>query len=150
ERDRANQQARAKERIADFLKDLFRVSDPSQTRGNSVTAREILDEGVRKINQTLTDQPDTRAELMATMGEVYSSLGLYGEAEGLHRQALGLWRGQYGADFPPSLKAAQDLGYAVSRQGRNDEAEILLKDAVVRSLRVLGKEDRETLRARSR
>ncbi len=36
------------ERIAGFLKELFNVADPSRSRGNSVTAREILDEGVKK------------------------------------------------------------------------------------------------------
>src|SRR5262249_3156046 len=46
ERDRANEQAQTKERIAGFLKDLFRVSNPSRARGNEIKAREILDEGV--------------------------------------------------------------------------------------------------------
>ena len=36
ERDRAN-------RISDFMTRMFKVSDPSESRGNSVTAREILD-----------------------------------------------------------------------------------------------------------
>jgi len=82
ERDRASDQARAKERIADFLKDLFKVPDPSRARGNSITAREILDQGVKKI-ENLNDQPATQADLMQTMSEVYESLGLYGEAERL-------------------------------------------------------------------
>jgi len=36
ERDRAN-------RITDFMTGMFKVSDPSEARGNSITAREILD-----------------------------------------------------------------------------------------------------------
>ena len=53
ERDRANQQAETTDRIAQFLKELFMVSDPSQARGETVTAREILDQGARKLDDTL-------------------------------------------------------------------------------------------------
>ena len=45
ERDRANRQAEAAQRVADFMKGMFKVSDPSEARGNSITAREILDNG---------------------------------------------------------------------------------------------------------
>ena len=38
ERDRA-------QRVSSFLTDVFRVSDPSESRGNTITAREILDRG---------------------------------------------------------------------------------------------------------
>jgi len=77
ERDRANAEARAKEQIAEFLKQLFKVADPSQARGNTITAREIFDQGVLKIDRTLADQPALRAELLSEMGDVYESLGLY-------------------------------------------------------------------------
>ena len=75
------------ERIAGFLKELFTVADPMRSRGNSVTAREILDEGVKKIDATLADDPQTRGDLLGTMGDVYQGLGLYAEAERLSRQA---------------------------------------------------------------
>jgi non-specific serine/threonine protein kinase/serine/threonine-protein kinase len=40
ERDRANRQAEAAQRVAEFMKGMFKVSDPSEARGNSITARE--------------------------------------------------------------------------------------------------------------
>jgi serine/threonine protein kinase len=42
ERDKA-------ERIASFLTSLFEVSNPGEARGNSVTAREVLDKGAERI-----------------------------------------------------------------------------------------------------
>ena len=62
--------------------------DPGEARGNSITARELLDVGAEKIEDMLTEQPETRAELMATMGGVYRELGLYPQAEPLLEQAL--------------------------------------------------------------
>ena len=39
-------EARTAERTTDFLVSLFAVSDPGEARGNSITAREILDAGI--------------------------------------------------------------------------------------------------------
>jgi hypothetical protein len=107
ERDRANEEARAKEQIAGFLKQLFQVSNPGRARGNTVTAREILDEGVKEIDLTLADQPALRAELMSEMGEVYESLGLYVEGKRLKRQAVALRRQALGPDQPIAGRAAR-------------------------------------------
>ena len=79
----AEQQSLTARRTADFMKSLFEVSDPGEARGNSVTAREILDRGVRQIASGLKDEPLVRADLMTTLGEVYTSLGLYKDGAGL-------------------------------------------------------------------
>ena len=42
ERDRA-------ERVTAFLVDLFRLADPGESRGNTVTAREVLDQGTSRL-----------------------------------------------------------------------------------------------------
>ncbi len=88
ERDRANREATTALQVSDFVVGLFEVSDPSEARGNSVTAREILDAGADHIAQDLADQPLVQARLMDTMGNVYTSLGLYGQAQPLFEQAL--------------------------------------------------------------
>ena len=49
EAERANREAQAAEQVAAFLVDLFAVSDPGEARGNTITAREILDRGAAKI-----------------------------------------------------------------------------------------------------
>ncbi len=46
ERDRAN-------RITDFMSGMFRLADPSEARGNSVTAREILDRAAKDVDTGL-------------------------------------------------------------------------------------------------
>src|SRR6185503_15407127 len=88
ERDRANQEAATARQVSDFLVGLFNVSDPNEARGNSLTAREILDRGSGQIESGLRDQPRVQARLQATIGRVYGNLGMYAEAQPLLERAL--------------------------------------------------------------
>ncbi len=81
ERDRARREAATAEAVSGFMVDLFRVSDPSHARGNSVTAREILDRGADRIHDDLPDQPAVQARYATVLGKVYHALGLYEPAE---------------------------------------------------------------------
>jgi len=146
ERDRAAEEARAKEQIGAFLKQLFRLSDPSRTRGNTVTAREILDAGVTKID-ALPGQPALRADLLAETGDVYESLGLYEEAAGLERRALNLRRQALGTEHVKTLSDTRKLASLLYiRLGQPKESEHLLTPALAVARRVLGEDHDETLR----
>ncbi len=86
-RQLAEQKSLTAERTADFMISLFQVSHPSEARGNAVTAREILDRGAGQIDESLRDEPQVRAELSTTLGQVYTGLGLYTSAYGLLTKA---------------------------------------------------------------
>ena len=88
QRLRAEQEAQTATETTEFLVSLFEVVDPSEARGNTVTAREILDRGAAKIERELLDQPAVRANLLGAMGRVYTGLGLYGQATELLDSAL--------------------------------------------------------------
>jgi tetratricopeptide (TPR) repeat protein len=85
---RANVEAATATQVSDFMVGLFEVSNPGEARGNVVTAREILDQGVRRISIELAGQPKTQARLMNTMGRVYRELGLFTESDTLFGNAL--------------------------------------------------------------
>ena len=53
ERDRAD-------RITQFMSNMFEVSDPSEARGNTVTAREILDKASKDIEFGLARDPEAQ------------------------------------------------------------------------------------------
>ncbi len=141
----ASRQAETATRSLEFMTNMFEVSDPSEARGNLVTAREVLDAGARRIGLDLADQPVVQATLMGTMGTVYYNLGLYGESEKLLTQALEQRRALLGEDDPDTLEAVQSLAQLYEDQGRFDEAERLLDDALERSIRLAGPDDRRTL-----
>ena len=85
---RAEAEARTAKETTRFLVDLFKISDPSEARGNSVTAREMLDKGAARINGELSKQPAIQATLMDTLGTVYMGLGLYDHARPLLDRAV--------------------------------------------------------------
>lgn len=144
EAERANRESELARRTSEFMLDLFRVSDPGQARGNTVTAREILDQGAEKIGE-LADQPVLQAQLMQTMGSVYTNLGLHEQAEPLLKQSLAQMRGMLGDEHSSTLKGLDNLGTLYQRQGRYDEAEPLCSESLRLRKRLLGADHLETL-----
>ena len=88
ERDTAQQERDAAEEVSSFLVSLFELNDPSRSRGETVTARELLDRGAMQVESGLASQPVAQARLMDTMGRVYRQLGLLGPATALLEKAL--------------------------------------------------------------
>lgn len=145
ERDRANREAASAQRVADFMTQMFSVVDPSEARGNVVTAREILDHASQSIETGLTDDRALRAKLMKTMGEVYLGLGLYTRSEALLTGAVGTNRSLSGADDPETLRAQSTLARLWFHQAKFKESEALAREVLERQTRVLGPEAPDTL-----
>ena len=145
ERDRANREAAAAKSVSEFLTGLFRVSDPSEARGNSITARQILDQGVKQVEAGLSGQPEVQARLMGTMGEVYWSLGLFKEAAPLLEKAVETRQRVLGPEHPDTLRSMYLVGKNLNDDGRYAEAEKLLREVLEAQRRVLGPEHPETV-----
>jgi eukaryotic-like serine/threonine-protein kinase len=144
-RDRANRQAEAAQRVADFMTGMFKVSDPSVARGNSITAREILDKASSQIDSGLAKDPETQAQLMAVMGEVYESLGLYSQAQPLVEKSLDIRRRVYGPANRETLQSANEAAWILQDEGRYAEAEKLERDTLETARQALGPDDPVTL-----
>ena len=85
---RAEREADAATQATNFLIGMFKIIDPGEARGNTVTAREVLDKGAARIDEELSRQPTIQARLMDTIGTVYTGLGLYREATPLLERAV--------------------------------------------------------------
>jgi len=141
EADRANQEADAARRTAQFLVDLFKVSDPGEARGNTITAREILDRSAVRIERELADQPHVQARLMDTMGTVYQSLGLYSEAQPLIEGGLTRRRELYGDAHPEVAESLAHLGNVLVLRAQLDAAEVKQSEALAMRRRLFGERD---------
>ncbi len=86
----AQNNAASAQAVSEFLVDLFELSDPDLHRGQTISAREILDSGVERIGASLAGQPEVRADLTDTLARVYLNLGLYEDAQTLAEQAIEL------------------------------------------------------------
>jgi eukaryotic-like serine/threonine-protein kinase len=142
ERDRAD-------RITGFMTNMFKVSDPSEARGNSVTAREILDRAAKDIDTGLTKDPEIQAQMMYEMGSVFKNLGLYERARSLLTQSLQIRRSVLGPNSADTLKSLNTLAKAIYLQGRYAEAEKLFREALEIRRRTLSAEHPDTLQSQS-
>ena len=129
QRERAEVEAETASRTTEFMVDLFEVSDPSEALGNTITAREILDKGVERVDTQLADQPAIQATLKSTMGTVYTSLGLYDQAIPLLQSSLDTRRDIMGADDPQVFDSMDDLGRVFGKSGDYAKALELYKNA---------------------
>jgi len=143
ERDRANQEAETSRQVSDFLTGLFKVSNPSEARGNSVTAREILDKGAEKITRELQGQPLVQGKLMTTMGFVYQSLGLYDPAQTLLEKALETRIKTLGPKHPDVAETLSNLGTVVWRKGDFARAKALQEQALAIREKQFGPDSKE-------
>ena len=147
ERDRANREAATSKRVSDFMADMFRVSDPSEAKGNSVTAREILDKASKDIESGLANDPEVQARLMYTMAKTYQGLGLASDALRLDQRALEIRRRVLGTRNVDTIDTINALGIDEYYEGHYDEAEKLFGEVLQLRREVSGSEDRETLGA---
>ena len=89
ERDRANQEAETARRVTAFTAGLFELANPARTGSSEVSARELLDMGVRRLElQSATESAEVRTALLQAAGEAYRGVGSYDEAERLLNEAL--------------------------------------------------------------
>ena len=143
ERDRAD-------RVTQFMSGMFEISNPSESRGNSVTAREILDRASKEIDTGLSKDPALQAQMMFVMGNVYNSLGLYLRAQSLLERSADTRRRLFGPDDPQTLSSTAELALALDRGGHFAEAEKLQRETLDRRRRVLGPEHPDTLSSMNR
>lgn len=138
ERDVATAERTRAEQISSFLVELFELSDPSRSRGNQVTAREILDIGARRIRLGLDEQPETRATLLGTIGRVYGSMGLYENSVELLEEALQSRQRIHGPRHPQVALAHANLGSALCDRGQLDACAEHLNAALTMQEELLG------------
>lgn len=142
---RIQRESEQRARVTDFMTNMFQVSDPSAARGNSITAREILDKASKEIDTGLAKDPEVQSQMMYVMGDVYNKLSLYPRAESLLTRAVEVERRVLGPQNPETLKSRSLLGWVLHREGRDAEAEKLLRQTLDMQNRALGAEHRDTL-----
>jgi eukaryotic-like serine/threonine-protein kinase len=143
ERDRAD-------RVTKFMTGMFKVSNPSEARGNAVTAREILDRSSKDIDNGLRKEPELQAQLMATMAQTYAGLGLYGRAQDLTEHALAIQSSLFGERKRQTLASESYLAQLLRAQGHLPEAEKLLQKTIEVQRQILGPNDPDTLASTDR
>jgi serine/threonine-protein kinase len=144
ERDRAQVEAEKSKKVSEFLAGIFKVSDPDQSRGETITARELLDKGVKSLESELSDQPEVLAKMLDVTGNVYKSLGLYNNALVLLNKAYDINDSLFGLTSPETAKSLNDLANLNFAMGDYDQAISRFNKTVKTRERIFGEESMET------
>ena len=145
ERNRANRGAETSRHVSEFMTNMFKISDPSVSHGNAVTARQLLDKASNDIEGGLSKDTAVQARLMQTMGSTYRNLGLYPESVVLLERAVALQTRSLGARNPDTLQSMSSLGATYRDLDRYSDAEKLLRRTLLEQRRVLGPENEATM-----
>ncbi len=144
----AKREARTARAINDFLiNDMLASAEPEIARGRKVTVEEVLENASGRINDAFSNQPVTRASVLATIGRTYLSLGLYEAAREHLREAEAICTRELGDEHPQTLQARIALIETLRRQDNLDEAETLAERTLQLCRRILGEDHLDTLEA---
>jgi serine/threonine-protein kinase len=128
----AQTEATTAKAVQGFLLDLFQAnsslqSDPQKAR--QMTARELLDRGAARIDEALGAVPLSRIEVMGTMADMYSQLGLEAQAAQLQRRRIELARQAFGARDARLAQILLEYIETVQESDRREEIPKLLDEA---------------------
>ncbi len=126
----ALREAETAQRTSDFLVDLFRSSDPTVSRGETITARAVIDEGAERIESQLAGEPIMQARLLLTIGQVYSSLGLFEKAQELTEKSLELRRRHLPAGDLDIAFSVHQLARICESRGKSTDARKCFDEAL--------------------
>src|SRR5690606_3129831 len=131
ERDRANREAEVALRVTQFTAGIFAGADPATAGSSEVSARQLLDAGVQRLEQQFADErEDVQAALLEAAGNAYRGLGEYELARPLLDRAVELRAGS--APDTPLVHARALHSQAMLARARGDliDAENRLRNAV--------------------
>jgi eukaryotic-like serine/threonine-protein kinase len=115
ERNRTSVESERATRTEEFLTGLFVISDPNQSRGATLSARDILDAGTERLRAELHDQPHLRTSLLRTIADVYVNLGSTERAVPLLEEVIALRRSSAGRHDPELSADLHALARIVER-----------------------------------
>jgi serine/threonine protein kinase len=151
-RERAESEARKAVAVEQYLVGIFGAADPfapsadkaSIGKASDVTARALLDRGADRIDTSLTQQPEVRAELRGALGRVYANLGVYDKAVRELRRSLADRRSMYGVNNEGVAEAMDQLGEVLVSTDSFAEADTLLRGALATRRRLFGNRNEAT------
>jgi serine/threonine protein kinase/tetratricopeptide (TPR) repeat protein len=120
----AAREARRAEAVQNFVLDIFRANSDRQqnpARARNTTARELLDLGTERLQSALQDQPESRAEVMKTLSDMYYELELEEQSATIEGHRIALLRELYGPDDRRVAEALIAFAASLHATKRRDE-----------------------------
>jgi len=137
----ASREAETAQHVVDLLVETFAIADPNENRGNTVTAREVMDRSAERLSTGLADEPEVRARLQSTLGLVYQNLGLLGPALEMATAALDTRVELFGDSDPATATSYDQAGTIRLLLGDYEQAKSDFETAIEIRRDLLGESD---------
>jgi serine/threonine protein kinase len=134
--EHASAEAQKSAEISEFIKSMFSYVDSlvelqldqgADTQVIKDTLKETIDRASQKIR---TVSPDAEVEIYDILGAMYFKIREYASAENMFRQELTQLKASSELDFPKLARTMNHLGAALGRQGKIEEAEMQIREAL--------------------
>lgn len=142
---RARRERLRAEKQNQFLTSLFQAATPEVEQGKPIMARELLDEGAKRIDQELASEPQVQAAMLDAVGRSYFALGIYDKAQAMLQRADDLREKTLGDSGLDTAATLDTLGSVLEAQGGFDKAEPLFRKSLAIRRRILGERDPQTV-----
>jgi len=144
--ERARDHERTAEAALSFMQDLFKANEidlASPRKPGDRTARELLDVGARRIDESLKDAPRVKVRIYGSLSRMYQQLALTAEAREVSRKWVALARSRTDEDPRELVDALIAFGRS-SEDPYNKEllAAIVEAEAILKRLASSAPEDR--------
>ncbi len=133
ERNKSRLEAEKAIAVATFLESIFESSKPTNLGDEEITAAELLNKGMVRVEERYAGQPEIQVLLTQILGRVHYNMNMYPEAENVLRLALEKSLAVEGAS---SLLTAENKFYlartiaVLENEGWASEAEQLMREAL--------------------
>lgn len=146
EKKKAQMEEKISTYVSKFLTEIFEASDPYIAKGEQITAREILEDAVKKIRYEFKGEPKIKNRLEETLGKIYLTLGVLEKAELFLKSALKDSKMLYGEEDENYASSLQYLAYFYKIKDDYKKAEILYNKALIIYKKSKGNETIEVAR----
>ena len=136
--ERVEIEARKARQVADFLVGLFEAADPVRSRGDALTAVELVEVGVEQARGDLDAEPELRAEMLQVLGKVSLNLSRFDRAHELMSEALDAQRELHSSDHPDLAAALVARAEVLRLVDRGEEAVEHNREALAMRQRLYG------------
>ncbi len=134
----AEQQRLTAQHEADFLASIFQAATPDEALGREITARDLLDEGTKRIDEELGTEPDVQSTMLDNVGYAYFRLGTYDKAQSLLERAYNLKKSSNSTDRLGLATNAFNLATIYRMRGEFKRAEPYFHEAINLRQQMLG------------
>ena len=115
--------------VSDYLVSLFESASPRRTGGAPIEPKQLVDEGLTRLDRHLQNRPGVRARMLATLSRLYSDMGYEADALTTANSAV-LAIPEPNADPVAYGLAMSRLAAAQEKAGHYAQARLSAEDAI--------------------